>query len=66
MEFDAPGARGSLALIGAVARNAWAPPRARTDLDVTIAASSELLESVQRALTALGYERVRSHRADPG
>jgi predicted nucleotidyltransferase len=63
--LDAAGARG-FALIGAVARNAWAPPRATTDLDVAIAASSDVLESVERALTALGYEPVRSHRADPG
>jgi predicted nucleotidyltransferase len=63
--IDSAGARGSVALIGAVARNAWAPPRATTDLDVAIAASSDVIESVQRALTALGYEQVRSHRADP-
>ncbi len=62
---DSAGAHGSLALIGAVARNAWAPPRATTDIDVAIAASSEVIESVQHALLALGYERVRSHRADP-
>ncbi len=63
--IDSADPEGSVALIGAVARNAWAPPRATTDLDVAIAASSDVIESVQRALTALGYERVRSHRADP-
>jgi predicted nucleotidyltransferase len=56
---------GSVALIGAVARNAWAPPRATTDLDVAIAASSGVIGTVEAALAGLGYDRVRSHRADP-
>lgn len=63
--LDSAGPDGSVALIGAVARNAWAPPRATTDLDVAIAASAGVIESVERALIGLGYERVRSHRADP-
>lgn len=54
-----------LAVIGAVARNAWAPPRATTDLDVSVASASELLEAIQRSLEGLGYARVRSHRTDP-
>ena len=57
--------RAALALIGAAARNAWAPPRATTDLDLAVSASDPLLESIQSTLQGLGYERVRSQRADP-
>jgi hypothetical protein len=56
---------GALALIGAAARNTWAPPRATTDLDLAVSAADPTLESIHGALTGLGYERVRSHRADP-
>lgn len=59
------GRPGAFALIGATARNAWAPPRATTDLDVTVAADATVLEQAQRALAELGYEVVRTHRADP-
>jgi predicted nucleotidyltransferase len=57
--------RGDLALIGAAARNAWAPPRATTDLDLAVAATDPVLASIEAGLRPLGYERVRSHRADP-
>lgn len=61
----AAGSRPALALIGATARNAWAPPRATTDIDLAVAADPAVLEAVKEALQALGYEPVRSHRADP-
>ncbi len=61
----ATGTPKALALIGAVARNAWAPPRATTDLDLAVAAIPAILEAVNRALCGLGYEQTRSHRADP-
>jgi predicted nucleotidyltransferase len=65
--LDAVAARsGVLALIGAFARNAWAPPRATTDLDLAVAASADVLAALDEALAGLGYEKVRSHRADPG
>ncbi len=60
------GRRGSFAVIGAVARNAWAPPRATTDVDVAIAAAAELLEAAERALTSAGFACTRRHRAEPG
>jgi len=62
---EAAGREPVIALIGATARNAWAPPRATTDVDVAIAADSRVLEAVLRALRGLGYEPVRIHRADP-
>jgi len=48
----------AFAVIGAVARNAWAPPRATADLDLAVSARPEVLER-------LGYRRVREQRADP-
>lgn len=56
---------GAYALIGANARNAWAPPRATTDLDLAIAADATVLGIVQGTFEAHGYEAVRTHRADP-
>lgn len=55
----------SFAVIGAVARNAWAPPRATTDLDLTAAATPEVLLAIEAALVPLGYARVREQRTDP-
>lgn len=54
-----------LAVIGAVARNAWAPPRATTDLDLAVSASASTLAAAEAALVALGYQCVRRQRADP-
>ncbi len=51
-------------MIGAVARNAWAPPRATTDLDVTIAAADRDLLDAERARAAFGYRPVRRHTVD--
>lgn len=55
----------SFAVIGAVARNAWAPPRATTDLDLTIAARPETLLAIDNTLRARGYRRVRQQQVDP-
>lgn len=55
----------SLAVIGAVARNAWAPPRATTDLDLAVSASASTLAAAEAALAALGYQCVRRQQADP-
>jgi hypothetical protein len=57
---------GSHAIIGAVARNAWAPPRATTDLDLTIAARPDTLAAIESALGTLGYRSVRRQQAEPG
>ncbi len=56
---------GSYAIVGAVARNAWAPPRATTDLDVAIAAVPAVVEAGARALRELGYAPVRRHQVAP-
>lgn len=61
----AAGARGAFAIIGAVARNAWAPPRATTDLDLTVVADAAVLARIDDCLTRLGYRAVREQRADP-
>ena len=62
----AVGDRRSVAVIGAVARNAWAPPRATTDLDLTISAHHETLDALDAALRRLGYTAVRRQQAEPG
>lgn len=56
---------GSFAVIGAVARNAWAPPRATTDLDLTISARSDTLDAIDAKLREIGYGRVREQRVAP-
>jgi polysaccharide biosynthesis protein len=61
----AVGDRRSVAVIGAVARNAWAPPRATTDLDLTISAHHETLDALDAALRRLGYTAVRRQQAEP-
>jgi hypothetical protein len=61
----AVGPRGTFAVIGAVARNAWAPPRATTDIDLTVVADPVLLKALGVSLGALGYRPVREQRADP-
>jgi hypothetical protein len=56
---------GHYAVVGAVARNAWAPPRATTDVDLAVAASADLLASAERTLSSLGYPLVRRQQAEP-
>ncbi len=56
----------SVAIVGAVARNAWAPPRATTDLDLSVLASAETVGAAERALEGLGLRCVRRQQADPG
>ncbi|HZO34643.1 MAG TPA: hypothetical protein VFB17_06145 [Gaiellaceae bacterium] len=63
--LTAAGGPGSFAVVGAVARNAWAPPRATTDVDVTVLADERVLAAVGATLASLGYVRVREHRTDP-
>jgi predicted nucleotidyltransferase len=55
----------TFAIIGAVARNAWAPPRATTDLDLSVVADSSALAAVEAALSELGYRCIRRQQADP-
>lgn len=62
---QAVGGGRAVAVIGAVARNAWAPPRATTDLDLTISAQPETLAAIETALRALGYTAVRRQQAEP-
>jgi len=52
-------------VIGAFARNAWAPPRATTDLDFCVAPAAAFLASAQSALDSLGLSPTRIQRADP-
>jgi predicted nucleotidyltransferase len=58
------GPQRSFAVVGATARNAWAPPRATTDVDLAVAAEPSVLEAAERALTTAGYSCTRRHRAD--
>jgi hypothetical protein len=58
------GQHGQWAIIGAVARNAWAPPRATTDLDLAVVADTATLAAIAGALQSLGYSRVREQRAE--
>jgi predicted nucleotidyltransferase len=62
----AVGQHGRWAIIGAVARNAWAPPRATTDLDLAVVAEHATLVAIGGTLESLGYSRVREQRAEPG
>jgi predicted nucleotidyltransferase len=55
---------GCLALIGAYARNAWAPPRATTDLDLVVAADPATIAEIEEALAALGFRCVRRQQVD--
>lgn len=57
--------RGKFAVIGAVARNAWAPPRATTDIDMAVASETEVVTAIQGALQSVGYRCVRRQSADP-
>lgn len=56
---------GTFAIVGAVARNAWAPPRATTDIDLAVSAAPPLLVTLEQTLGSLGYRCVRRQQADP-
>ena len=56
---------GTFAIIGAVARNAWAPPRATTDIDLAVSAAPSLLVALEQTLGSIGYRCVRRQQADP-
>jgi predicted nucleotidyltransferase len=62
-ELETTGA--PFALIGAAARNAWAPPRLTTDIDVAVAADEPIYQAVVAALARLGYRTAAAHRAEP-
>lgn len=53
------------ALIGAAARNAWAPPRATTDLDFAALVDGKGYGRLVSELERLGYAPVRAHRTHP-
>jgi len=53
------------AVIGAVARNAWAPPRATTDLDIAVFVTVDVYESLIRELAAYGFEPQQAVTATP-
>lgn len=54
-----------VAVIGAHARNAWAPPRATTDLDLVVSTEPEVLRRLDAELQSLGYACVRKQSIDP-
>ena len=56
---------GSLAVVGALARNAWAPPRATSDLDVAVAADAAGLVAIEAALASHGFAVARRQQVDP-
>lgn len=53
------------ALIGAAARNAWAPPRLTTDVDVAALVDAEGYAHVVSAFAAIGYRILSAHRSGP-
>lgn len=53
------------AVIGALARNAWARPRASTDVDFAIGLDASGLEQLRAGLEARGFTFVRAHVVDP-
>ncbi|MFN2378375.1 MAG: hypothetical protein ABR538_17735 [Candidatus Binatia bacterium] len=52
------------AVIGGVARNAWAPPRATTDLDLAIFVTPQVYDSLIRELASLGFQPQSSASAE--
>jgi hypothetical protein len=57
-------ARVAYAVIGAVARNAWAPPRATTDLDLAVAVDVGAYRALLSALAAAGLSVTRTVSAE--
>lgn len=53
------------AVIGAVARNAWAPPRATTDIDLAVAVDAASYEALIAALAARAITVKRIVSSDP-
>ncbi len=53
------------ALIGAAARNAWAPPRATTDLDLVIALNADTAVELHKRLEEAGLTVRHELRTDP-
>lgn len=54
------------AVIGAVARNAWAPPRATSDLDLSVAVDTDRYEGLIAALEGLGLAVSQTVSAEEG
>lgn len=54
------------ALIGALARNVWAPPRATADVDLAVAVEAASYASLLAALERRGVALKRTVVADPG
>jgi predicted nucleotidyltransferase len=54
------------AVIGAIARNAWAPPRATADVDIAVAVSPEQYRGLVTALERRGFTVKRVSAADSG
>lgn len=62
--LDGAGVR--YALVGAAARNAWAPPRLTTDLDLAAIADAAEYDAIVRALGGLRYAITRRQLVEPG
>lgn len=54
------------ALIGACARNVYAPPRATRDLDLAVVADAAQYTRLRDELRAAGFARITETRAEPG
>lgn len=54
------------AIIGAVARNAWAPPRATADLDCAVSVDSVIYMALIEALARRGFTIRNTVTAEPG
>ena len=54
------------AIVGALARNAWARPRASTDVDMTIGLSADQMPALRSLIAGLGLIVRREHTVDPG
>jgi predicted nucleotidyltransferase len=57
-------AEGRISVIGAVARNAWAPPRATSDVDFSLAAERDTLDAVEQVLQRAGYKCSRRQQVE--
>jgi hypothetical protein len=55
----------SYAVIGAMARNAWAPPRATSDFDLALVVDAEAYGRLIAALAARGFSVKQTIAADP-
>lgn len=56
--------KAAYAVIGGVARNAWAPPRATTDLDLAIFVTPDVYDSLIGELASVGFQPQSSASAE--